>query len=113
MNNSKEKILSLFNYLKGLCELKTKSILHINNQEMSIYYDDIPKASEYVKTYYRDTVQNDEVDNCTDLITVSKPEFEKCPQPPQSIIDWLEPNWDSIKELEVTAKETITKENII
>lgn len=113
MNNSKEKILSLFNYLKGLCELKTKSILHINNQEMSIYYDDIPKASEYVKTYYRDTVQNDEVDNCTDLITVSKPEFEKCPQPPQSIIDWLEPNWDSIKEPEVTAKETITKENII
>ena len=113
MNNSKEKILSLFNYLKGLCELKTKSILNIKNQEMSIYYDDIPKAPEYIKIYYRDTVQNDDEDTCTDLITVSKPEFEKCPQPPQSIIEWLELDWASTKIAEVKVKGTITKENII
>ena len=70
----------------------------------------LPDDPENVKIFYRDRVEDEaENENGTSeniLLSVHKPEFQKCPEPDAVFKEWLLPGWDSYRN-EVQVKEFI------
>ena len=111
MNRNSEgenKVISLFNYIKELNNLKNKSILNISEHSWSLMLSDIHEDAEDIKIYYRDRVaEEDENDTNEVLLAVSKPILRKCPAPDPIFVDYLLPDWDDWrKEAEVRDLET-------
>ncbi len=104
----KNKVISLFNYIKELNHLKNKSILNISEHSWSLMFSDIHDDSENIKIFYRDRVaEEDENDTNEVLLAVRKPILRKCPAPDPIFVDYLLPDWDDWrKEAEVRDLET-------
>lgn len=118
MNNT-DKIISLYKYIKELCALKYTIITDISKQYWTCLLKDIPNDPENITIYYRDRVEEEDVNDNMVLLEVKKPEFQRCPDPPDIIIDWLEPGWDrftktpNFKKTLVNSEETLIKEKEI
>lgn len=113
--DARSKTLSLYKYLKDLCSLKLKNVLHIDSYDWSYYFKNIPNDSENITISYRDRLKDDapqDDSSFDEIISVKKPEFQKCPLPPKSIIEWLEPGWDYFRN-EVSVKSLITYIDVI
>ena len=68
-----------------------------------------PNDEENIRTYYRDRVEDDEVENASNiLLSVHKPEFQRCPEPDALLKEWLEPGWDNYRD-EAKTKEFILR----
>jgi len=94
---NKNKALSLYKYLREFCALDSRVITHIQGYGWKLFFEDIPNDNENIKVSYKDRVKdNDEEvdDNRYELLSVKKPQFEKCPEPPEDVKEWLLAGWD-------------------
>lgn len=95
---SKEKILSMFKFLKEFDNLKNKTIRNIKVQPWICFLKDIPVDGKYIQLNYRDRVaeENDERSTVPDdfILSVQKPKFLSCPKPEEIFSEWLYPDWD-------------------
>lgn len=104
-----EKVISLFKFIEGLNKLKLKAILNVSDYPWWHSIASIPVDPDNIKIYYRDRVEED--DTAADyvsniLLSVHKPEFQKCPEPDSVLVDWLEEGWDNYRN-EAKTKEFI------
>ena len=99
------KTISLFQFIRELNKLKQKVILNVNEYPWHLSISSLQTDSENVHIYYPDHIE-DEVENEGDatqgnagniLISVHKPEFQKCPEPDDTFREWLLPGWDNYR----------------
>ena len=91
--DSVDKVVALYKYVKELCALKYTVVTDVGKQYWTCFLKDIPDDPDNITVYYRDRVEEETNDNML-LLEVRKPEFQQCPQPPESIRAWLERGWD-------------------
>ena len=104
----RERVKSIFTFLKGMAELKMTSVLDIDKQLWKKYMAQIPQDDEYVHVSYRDTLKavagtadvTADEDAAEDdwILTVRKPELSACPAPDDILRPWLLPGWDRYDE---------------
>lgn len=99
--NSKERILRLFQFLKQYNNVKNPIITDISNQVWHKWLDDLPEHETIENNIY--SLQSDEEE---EILKVKRPVLEECPKPPIELEEWLEKGWDSINS-EVKVKEEI------
>lgn len=90
------KVISLFQFIKELNQLKQKAIVNYAEYPWSRTISSLPDDPENISIFYRDRVEHQELaDDSNILLSVRKPEFEKCPAPDSIFVEWLRPGWDS------------------
>ncbi len=93
------KVVSLFQFISELNKLKQKAILNYKDYPYFWEISKIPNDPDNIKIYYRDRVDEEIFDAATDsgdvLLSVHKPEFQKCPEPDLIFKDWLNFGWDN------------------
>ena len=114
------KVVSLFQFIQELNKLKQKAILDYTEYPWHFTLSNLPNDPDNISTYYRDRVEDESVTSETDggdiLLSVHKPEFQKCPEPDAIFKAWLHPGWDdflntvSIRESISSDEEGITAE---
>lgn len=93
-----EKVLALFKFIIELNTLKQKVVLSVSDYPWWCSIASFPDDEENIRTYYRDRVEDDEVENGTNvLLSVHKPELQRCPEPDAVFEEWLEPGWDNYR----------------
>lgn len=107
MLTDKDKVVSLYKYIRDLSKLKMKTVTNISDYSWSYAIKDIPNDPENIEVYYRDTADDDAFDSNTTLLRVHKPEFEGCPDPDPLFSEWLVDGWDSFQN-PLKVKETLT-----
>ena len=108
-------LISIFNFIKEMNKLKYMTAKNIQELIWHCFISDIPTDStDVVLTDWQgiqDTADNEE----RIILWIKKPNFPICPQPPKSIIEWLEPGWDKY-DTQVRYKKSlpgVSKEQII
>ena len=93
------KVISLFQFISELNKLKQKAILNYKDYPYFWELSKIPNDPDNIKIYYRDRVDEEIFDSSADsgdiLLSVHKPEFQKCPEPDLIFEDWLNFGWDN------------------
>ena len=106
---NQNKVISLFQFIRELNKLKQKAIVNYSDYQWAKSLSSLPNDPDNISVFYRDRVENEEYNEDSNiLLSVRKPEFEKCPSPNSSFIDWLEPGWGYFKN-EVSYLETRPK----
>lgn len=110
-NDNQEKIISLYKFLSEFCKLKYKIITNDNNYPWICQISNIPLDPENISIEYSDvTEDDDELEEKNNyLLKVHKPEFQKCPEAPDIIKEWLQDGWNDYKKEEVN--EVIREKN--
>ena len=91
-----EKVVFLFKFIEELNKLKQKVVLHVSDYPWWRSIASFPDDSENIKIYYRDRVEDEETESVTStLLSVHKPEFQRCPEPESVLDEWLEQGWDN------------------
>lgn len=95
------KTIALFQFIRELNKLKQKAILNIMDYPWMLALSALPEDPENIRVYYRDRVE-DELENEdgkreNTLLSVHKPEFQKCPEPDAIFKDWLLSGWDNYR----------------
>jgi superfamily I DNA and/or RNA helicase len=107
---NKDKLISLFKYIKELYTLKYQIVTDVKRQEWNCNIEDIPADEENIVLRYADRVELEEEQAEENiLLMVTKPEFEACYQLPVTLIDWVEPGWNKFTN---TAQKIDYKEEI-
>lgn len=91
------KVISLYKYIRDITALRQKTILDTKEYNWSCAFSQIPKDEENVKIFYRDHMQENDMDFDKALLLVHKPEFTPCPVPDDSIREWLLDGWDAFE----------------
>lgn len=110
------KVVSLFQYIKELNKLKQKSVLNVSEYPWARTISSFPDDPENILVFYRDRVEDKygSADNDPVLLSVHKPEFDKCPVPDAFFVDWLEAGWDSFRnEARIKNKRRIEDGSLI
>jgi superfamily I DNA and/or RNA helicase len=105
-----EKVIALYRYIKELCALKYRVITDVDKQYWTLYLNNIPDDPDCISIFYRDRVDEDS-DSDSILLSVKKPDFQRCPDPFASFEEWLEPGWDrytNAVKLKVTLSDAIS-----
>lgn len=106
-DQSKSKLLALYNFIYKLNEMRFKAVKDIKQQNRYLFVKDIP-ISDYVKLnkHPLDTIRTEEDPL---LFSIKKPAFSSCPEPPAEIENWITPEigWGNY-EISVSHKERIT-----
>ena len=109
-NTDQSKTISLFQFIRELNKLKQRAILNIKDYPWTFALSDLPDDHDNISIFFRDRVededQNKDSNNDRILLSVHKPEFQKCPEPELTFKDWLLPGWDNYRN-EPTVKESI------
>ena len=92
-----QKAVNLFNFIKGLNELKKQTITDINSQIWFLYISQLPEFENYVQFFDRNRSSSDDVGSDITLLKVIKPEFENCPKPDGELLSWLNPQWSDYR----------------
>lgn len=96
------KVISLFQFIQELNKLKQKAILNIKDYPWSFSLSDLPDDHENISLHYRDRVSDDwdseKAEDGNLILSVHKPEFQKCPEPELSFELWLEPGWNYFRQ---------------
>lgn len=96
------KVISLFQFIQELNKLKQKAILNIKDYPWSFSLSDLPDDHENISLHYRDRVSDDldseKAEDGNLILSVHKPEFQKCPEPELSFELWLEPGWNDFRQ---------------
>lgn len=95
------KTIALFQFIRELNKLKQKAILNIMDYPWMLALSALPEDPENIRVYYRDRVE-DELENEdgkreNTLLSVHKPEFQKCPEPDAIFKNWLLSGWDNYR----------------
>ena len=79
------KTISLFQFIRELNKIKQKAILNTKDYPWIFTLSNLPDDPENIKMYYRDRVEDDaegeDGGHENTLLSVHKPEFQKCPEP--------------------------------
>lgn len=94
---SKEKVVSLFKYIKELYATRSTVIMDIKQQEWVKLVSEIPDASEYITFNYADRDDEDGSSDAT-LLSVRKPEFSPCPELPIFLKGSIKGDWKDYKK---------------
>lgn len=102
-----EKVVCLFQFVEELNKLKQKKVLNISDYNWYRTLSGFPNDPENIVLYYQDRVEEDGLESQSGniLLSVHKPEFSRCPQPDEDLLDWLEDGWDSFRN-KVQVKES-------
>lgn len=97
--SQQEKAISLFEFIKELNKLKQKVVLHRKEYPFCQSLSELPEDEENISVFYRDRVEEEsgEEGSGSVLLSVRKPRFEPCPEPPFLLERWLIGGWDSFK----------------
>lgn len=86
------KVVSLFQFIRELNKLKQKAILNFYDYPWARTVSSLPNDPDNISVFYRDRVENeDATEGGSVLLSVHKPEFEKCPEPNAIFASWLKP----------------------
>ena len=104
-----EKVVSLFKFIEELNKLKQKVVLRVSEHPWWRSIASFPDDPENIKIYYRDRVEDEDAESVTNaLLSVHKPEFQRCPDPESMFDEWLEQGWDNYRQ-GVNVKEFILR----
>lgn len=112
IENENNNVISLFQFIKELNIMKQKAIVNIKDHPWHYELSDIPDNPDYISLYWQDRVDEDEEysDSTSDtadiILSVSKPEFSRCPEPEDEFAEWLQPGWDNFHK-DAAIKEII------
>ena len=96
--NDQHKVVSLFQFVKELNKLKQKVVLNYSEYPWARTVSSFPNDPDNISVFYRDRVENDDVSDGTSiLLSVHKPEFDKCPEPKEIFAAWIQPGWESFR----------------
>ena len=96
--SDQNKAISLFQFIRELNKLKQKAILNFYDYPWARTVSCFPDDPDNISVFYRDRVENEDVtEGGSVLLSVHKPEFEKCPEPDAIFVHWLKPGWDSFR----------------
>lgn len=106
-----EKIISLYKFISEFCKVKHKIVTNDKDYLWTFQISNIPNDPDNISILYSDKNISDEeneelFDELNYLLKVHKPEFQKCPEPPESLKKWLLDNWNYHKN-EVKVREKI------
>ena len=99
--SEQNKVVSLFEFIKEMNKLKQKSILNMSEHFWSQAISKLPNDSKNISVFYRDRVADDDNsigENGSALLSVRRPEFDRCPEPDATFIDWIESGWESFRK---------------
>ena len=92
------KVSLLFHFVREFNRLKQKSILNFSEYEWVKTVSYFSNDSKNISVFYRDRIENDDTTEAESvLLSVHKPQFEKCPEPEHIFVTWLNPGWDSFR----------------
>ena len=96
----RERVKSIFTFLKGMAELRTANVLDIEKQPWRKYMAQIPRDDTYVHISCRDTLKDASEDGAYDdwILRVRKSELSACPPPENALRPWLLPGWENFEE---------------
>lgn len=98
MLSDQNKVVSLFQFIRELNKLKQKAILNFYDYPWARTVSSLPDDPDNISVFYRDRVENEDLtEGGGVLLSVHKPEFEKCPEPDAIFVTWLKPGWDSFR----------------
>lgn len=108
--SDQSKTISLFQFIRELNKLKQKAILNMKDYPWTFALSSLTEDPENISVFFRDRVE-DEIESEDGsrenvLLSVHKPEFQKCPEPDTILKEWLLPGWDSYRN-EPEVKEFI------
>lgn len=95
------KVVSLFQFIQELNKLKQKAVLNIKEYPWTFFFSNIPSDPENIHLCYQDRVSEDIQEKSSDsdiILSVHKPEFQKCPTPELPLELWLAPGWDDFRQ---------------
>ena len=98
--NEQNKVVSLFQFIKEMNKLKQKAILNMSEHPWSQTVSTLPCDPNNIAIFYRDRVVSDDnvtSENSSVLLSICRPEFDKCPEPDVILLDWIKPGWDSFR----------------
>lgn len=99
--SDQSKTISLFQFIRELNKLKQKAILNTKDYPWFFALSSLPEDLENISVFYRDRVEDEgaaeDGTHGNVLLSVHKPEFQKCPEPDAILKDWLLPGWDSYR----------------
>lgn len=108
--SDQNKTISLFNFIRELNKLKQKAILNMKDYPWAFPLSALPDDPKNIQMYYRDRVEDEpeieDIGRENVLLSVHKPEFQKCPEPNSIFEEWLVPGWDSYRN-EAKVRESI------
>ena len=88
----------MFQFIRELNKLKQKAVLNFYDYPWARTVSSLPDDPDNISVFYRDRVENeDATEGGSVLLSVHKPEFEKCPEPDAIFVSWLKPGWDSFR----------------
>ena len=107
--DNQNNVVALFQFIEELNKLKQKNIIDARKHLWYFPLANLHEDPENITVNYRDRVESDDETFSGLLLSVHKPEFQRCPAPDAIFSDWLEKGWDNF-ELTVAVKETLPEE---
>lgn len=99
--NSKERIIRLFQFLKQYNNIKNPIITDISNEVWKKWLDDLPQHETIINNIH--SLQSDDAE---EILRVKRPVLKECPKPPMEFKQWVEKGWENING-EVKIKKEI------
>lgn len=91
----RERLTKLFEFLKAYADLRYPPVRDIAQQPYSLWLKDLPSHASV--ELFRDTSKpNDEVEDNSVILRLTRPAITKCPSPPAALSEWLKSGWQEI-----------------
>lgn len=103
--NSKEKIIRLFEFLKQYNNIKNPIITDISNQVWKKWLDNLPQHETIINNIL--SLQSDDVE---EILKVKRPILKECPKLPNELNKWVEKGWENINA-QIKIKKEISVRN--
>lgn len=88
-----DKAEALFGYLEEFSKIRMKIVRNVSDYASDcIDLESLPTDNGWIEVRFRDSANND-----GPVLSVAKPEFKTCPQPPDEIAPWIASGWESYK----------------
>lgn len=94
------EIINIFNFLKEFNELSNPVISEIGNQKWSLSIADIPVIDEIRSVFLGHELGE------MDYLEIKRPTLLPCPNPPESLIEWIKNDWKktTVENVEIADK---------
>ena len=107
--SNQEKVIALYKFILDLSAIKQKVVLNVKSYDWYFDFESIPNDEKNIGVFYRDRVEEEIAGTITPLLSVHKPEFQRCPEPDSVFLEWLIEGWQSFHN-EVRIKKTIERQ---
>lgn len=100
------QVINIFNFLKEYNLLSNPVVTELDKQKWSLDLSDIPIIDEIESVFH-----GNEMDELI-FLKVVKPSLEPCPKPDESLLEWIESDWQRLSVAEVHHKDKISREQL-